>query len=293
MKALAIHPPFGTLGAMMITLKRHYRSSAAGLLAAATVLCGIATGAGAVPVALNRDTCLQRAKELPDFAYAEAQLWEKKGGGNDARLCQAMAQLFRGEYKESAVALEAVIPALGLPPKVTAGLWGKAGWAWFNAKEHAKADTDYTKAIGLQPEDPDLLIDRATERAGAERWWDVLRDLDRALSLDGGRVDAMVMRAETKHRLGRDVEAGRDLRMALSLDPDNGQALLLSGNMKADRGDKPGAKADWSHAAQVAGDSPAGAAAQDNLARLDGKDPMKDDGSAKAAPKTGDKPKGQ
>ncbi|MBB6252498.1 tetratricopeptide repeat protein [Nitrospirillum iridis] len=283
---------------MMITLKHTLTFSAARLSArrltagaALAVLCGIAVPAGAVPVALNRDTCLERAKELPDFAYAEAKLWESKGGGNDARLCQAMAQLFRGEYKESAVALEAVIPDLGLPPKVTAGLWGKAGWAWFNAKDHAKADVDYTKAIGLQPTDPDLLIDRATERAGAERWWDVLRDLDRALSLDGGRVEAIVLRAETKHRLGRDVEAGRDLRMALSLDPDNGQALLLSGNIKADRGDKPGAKADWTRAVQVASASPAGIAAQDNLLRLDGKDPLKDEVAGKGDAKAGDKPK--
>lgn len=269
----------------MNTLKSTVVRLAAGTFAF-SVLCGAAVAA---PVALNRDTCLERAKELPDFAYAEAKLWESKGGGNDARLCQAMAQLFRGEYKESAVALEDLIPQLGLPPKVTAGLWGKAGWAWFNAKEHTKADVDYTKAIGLQPTDPDLLIDRATERAGAERWWDTLRDLDRALTLDGARVDAIVMRAETKHRLARDLEAGRDLRMALSLDPDNVQALLLSGNLKADRGDKPGAKADWAHAVQVAGtDSAAGAAAQDNIMRLDGKDPAKDVPDGKADQKKTD-----
>lgn len=232
----------------------------------------VSTPARAEAVPINRARCLARAEELPDFAFIEAQAWEKNGGGMDARLCQAIAQLMRGESADAAKRLEAVIPALGeQPADVTAGLWAKAGQGWLNAKDTDKADVDYSKAVKLRPDDIELRIDRATERSVGQRYWDAISDLDHVLALDPKRADALVMRAEARRKLSRDTEAAQDLVAALAVQPDNTQALLSLGNVRAAEGQDTQARVLWTKVRQLAGDAPMGQAAAANLAILNTK----------------------
>lgn len=253
----------------------------------------LSSSARATVLPITRARCMARAEELPDFAFVEAQAWEKQGGGMDAQLCQAMARLFQGEYRDAAQRLEAVIPVLGSQvPAVDAGLWAKAGWAWLNAKEMEKAEVDYTKALSLTPDDLDLVMDRATERSLAQRFWDALSDLDKVVARDPKRVEALVMRAEVRRKLSRDAESAQDLVSALAQQPDNVQALLQLGNVRADQGQDEKARALWTRARQLAGDSAAGQAAAANLARLDNHETAGGEAGAKPdeAPQKVEKP---
>ena len=55
-----------------------------------------------IPSSPQLQKCLQRADDMPDIAAAEAVVWIKKGGGNDAHLCRAFAQANRGMHADAA-----------------------------------------------------------------------------------------------------------------------------------------------------------------------------------------------
>ncbi|HYE52022.1 MAG TPA: tetratricopeptide repeat protein [Azospirillaceae bacterium] len=238
----------------------------AGAVALAAIL--LATPAMAQP-ARSLSQCLNKAQELPDFAFEEARLWEKEGGGGDARLCQAMALLFRADYAAAAERLEALLPTLTLPKATMAGLWARAALANVQAKRPERAEAAYAQAILLTPSDPDLLIDRAILRAGQQRFWEAVADLDRAVALAPRRAEAYVLRAAARRQLAQDGTAADDLARALEIDPGNVDALLARGNLRAARGDHGGAREDWLKVRQLAGDAAQGRDAAANMAALD------------------------
>jgi tetratricopeptide (TPR) repeat protein len=262
MNALAFGGRFGTLGGIMKHL--NHRAFIACLIAAPLALSTMA-----VAKPLDRATCLAKAEEAPDFALAEAQRWQRDGGGDDAALCQAMALLLMGEYEQAAKRLDALVPTLTMKPASKAGLWARAGLAWDKAKQPDRADHAYGQALALTPDDVDLLVDRALSRAGAERYWDAVADLDRAVALAPERAEILVLRATAKRRLAQDGPAADDVEAALKLDPNQPDALLLRGVMRADRGDTEGAKADWIRVRQLTGDKAQGRTAAANLEALE------------------------
>lgn len=217
----------------------------------------------------GRDQCLAKAEAAPDFALPTIALWEKRGGGVDARLCRAFALLFQVSWADAGAAFEAVIPALSAEsPDVLANLWARAGLAWQEAEEPAKAEAAFGQAIRLAPQDIAYRLDRATVRAGQERFWDAIADLDAAIAADPKSVDAHLLRAEARRELALSGDAMADVATALRLAPDNPDALLLQGNLLAERRDYAGAKAAWSRARQTGGDAAAGRAAAANLEAL-------------------------
>lgn len=194
----------------------------------------------------ERVRCLSKAQASPDFALQDAIAWEKRGGGADARLCQALSLLGKGEFRQAAERIERVIPELkNSGPGPLSGLWNRAGWAWLQAQEQPKALAAYGEALRLRPQDPDLWIDRATAFATMERYWDAAKDLDRVIEIAPQRADAYALRAAAMNQLSRSTEAEADLGRSLALDPQQPDALLLRGNLRMARGDREGARADW------------------------------------------------
>ncbi len=217
----------------------------------------------------GRDQCLAKAEAAPDFALAEIALWEKNGAGTDARLCRAFALLFQGSWTEAGTAFEAVIAEMkGESPDVLANLWARAGLSWQEADEPGKAEAAYGEAIRLAPRDVSYRLDRATVRAGQERFWDAIADLDAAIVADPKSVDAHLLRAEARRELAQDADAMQDVAAALALSPEHPDALLLQGNLLAERRDYAGARAAWTRARQSGGDAAAGRAAAANLEAL-------------------------
>jgi tetratricopeptide (TPR) repeat protein len=228
--------------------------------------------------AAERVRCLSKAESSPDFAFEDALAWEKRGGGADARLCQALALLNRGDGREAAQRLEALVPEMaGAPVSARAGLWNRAGWGWLQAGEPDRALAAYGQAIKLRPEEPDLRIDRALALAGVERYWDAIEDLDAAIRQQPGRAEAYVYRAQSLLKLSRAAQAETDLGKALGIDPAQPDALLLRGTLRAQRGNEAGARSDWEKVAQAGPDTDQGRAAAENLARLD--EALKADGA--------------
>ncbi|WP_119677395.1 tetratricopeptide repeat protein [Indioceanicola profundi] len=218
----------------------------------------------------SRSACLEKVEEAPDFALVDAQAWERQGGGIDARLCQALAQLTRGEWDAAGTALEKSIAELkGEPPEVLANLWTRAGLAWSEAGKADKAEAAYAKAIKLRPQDPQMLIDRALARADQERWWEVVEDLDAAIELAPKNREALLLRADAQARLARGREALMDVDAVLAEDGSNPDALLLRGELLADREDYAGARSDWRRVLEAAPDSGAAEQARRNLEALD------------------------
>lgn len=218
----------------------------------------------------NRTACLDRAAELPDFAFEEAKLWERQGGGADARLCQALSLLLRGDWELAAPALEASAAELNRDSApARANLLSRAGMAWTNAHKPQQAEAAYGKALDLSPRDTQILMDRAIARAGMEHYWEAIEDLNRVVALAPKLSEAWLLRAQAHHVLALDAKSMVDVEEALRLSPQSGEALLLRGNLRAAKSDTLHAKQDWEAVRRVAAGTPAAAIALQNLNALD------------------------
>lgn len=222
------------------------------------------------PVFATRSACVERAEALPDFALAEAKLWERQGGGADARLCQALAQMLRGDWEAAAPMLEASAAELTREPLVArANLWSRAATAWSKLHQNDKAEAALGQALALTPKDTQILMDRAILRAGAERYWDAVADLDKVVTHAPKMAEAWLLRGQAYHVLAQDTKAMSDVLQALQLSPQNSEALLLRGNLYAAKSDMVHAKQDWESVRRVAPGSPAAQVALENLNSLD------------------------
>ncbi|MBP2301882.1 hypothetical protein [Azospirillum picis] len=236
--------------------------------------------------------CAAKAEADPDGAMAEAKAWGDRGGGDQARLCEALAMFHKGDFKAAGTRLEALVPTLGRDdPKAAASLLGRAGWAWLRAGDAGRAERLYGKALEKVPGDVDLLIDRAFARAEGEHFWDAVTDLDAALARDPTRADAYLYRASAHKALSNYRQAVADIDHALELKPRDPEAILLRGNVKALAGNLAAARDDWMLVRRLSPEGEWGRAAADNLSRTaagapdTGKDAGKDTGKDKAKQK--------
>ncbi len=212
--------------------------------------------------------CAALAEANPNAALENALRWQDRDGGDFARLCQALALFYKGDFQAAGGRLEELAPILGKDdPKAAASILARGGWAWLRAGDQARAEKLYSAAIDRQPDDVDLLIDRAFARAEGERFWDAIADLDAALAKDPKRADAYLYRATAHKALSNYRQALADIDRALEQKPGDPEAILLRGNVKALSGSVAGAREDWSLAQRLAPDSESGRAAALNLER--------------------------
>jgi tetratricopeptide (TPR) repeat protein len=214
--------------------------------------------------------CMQLAKGDPAAAHKLAQSWQQQGGAHPAEHCLAVSLIGLKQYKDGAGRLQKLAEAmLRAPAGLRADVLAQAAQAWLLAGEPARAYSADAMALGLKPDDPDLLVDRA-EAAGSAGWFDkAVADLDRVLQADPKRLDALIYRASANRQLGRLDPAMADVETALKLAPDSAPALLERGNIRSLHGEIDGARADWLRVAAIAPGTAAATAAKTNIGRVD------------------------
>jgi len=219
--------------------------------------------------AATYERCMTLASENPAAARNLAESWHDRGGAHPADHCFAVALIELKQYKEGALRLEKLAEAMvHAPPALRADVLGQAAQGWLLAGDPGRAYAADGAALGLRPEDPSLLVDRA-EAAGSAGWFDkAIADLDIVLKADPARLDALIYRASAYRELGRLDPALADIDKALTLAPDSVPALLERGNIRRIGGDNDGARQDWLRVAQLAPGSAAEAAAKANIERL-------------------------
>lgn len=244
-------------------------------LAMATASTGAWSGAAAaqsadIEQAAQYQACMDLAETAPDEALEAAETWGDLGGSDPARHCAAVALMRLGHYEAAgeeleslAGSLEASYAALQIPILI------QAAQAWLAAGNVDRAYALQSTALAREPNNIELLVDRAFTADRVGNYRAAITDLDRALSHAPNRADILVYRASAHRYLGQPEAAMADIDMALRLDPQNPEGLLERGNLKRLAGDDAGAREDWLEVTRVAPESPAAADAQDNLAKLD------------------------
>jgi tetratricopeptide (TPR) repeat protein len=220
--------------------------------------------------AATYDRCLKLAKQDPSAAQSLARAWHERGGAHPADHCAAVALVGLKQYKEAANRLEALAQDMKTAPTgLRADVLDQAGQAWLLAGDPVRAYAASGQAVSLQPNNPDLLVDRAEAAASAGYFDKAVGDLDHVLKIDPGRVDALIYRASANRALDRLDPALADIEKALADAPNSVPALLERGNIRRLKGDTKGAREDWERIGQLAPGSQADMAARANIERLD------------------------
>ena len=220
--------------------------------------------------AATYDRCLKLAKQNPGAAQSLAQTWHERGGAHPADHCAAVALFGLKRYKEAATRLETLAQAMTTAPAgLRADVFDQAGQAWLLAGDAVRAYAAAGQALGLQPNDPELLLDSAEAAAAAGYYDKAIADLDRVLKANPNRIEALIYRASAYRALERLDPALADVEKALTQVPNSVPALLERGNIRRLNGDLKGARADWERIGQLAPGTQADMAAKANLERLE------------------------
>jgi tetratricopeptide (TPR) repeat protein len=219
--------------------------------------------------AATYERCMKLARQNPGEARNLAQSWRERGGAHPADHCAAVALVGLKQYKEAATRLEALARAMtSAPAGLRAEVLDQAGQAWGLAGDPVRAYAAAGEAVALDPNDPDLLIDRAQAAAALGYFDKAVADLDHVLKADPSRVDALIYRASANRALDRLDPALADVEKAIMQAPKSAPALLERGNIRRLKGDNKGARHDWERVGQLAPGSQADMAARANIERL-------------------------
>ena len=228
---------------------------------------------GALPAAeapsLDAETCARLLATDPEEAGRFALDWTRRGGGEAADRCAALALMALGSPERGAARLEALAARSDAPAERRAALYAEAVQGWMLAGDAGRAYAAATLGLSLAPQDAGLLLDRALAAGTLGRFTEALADLDRAVTLDPRRAEAWVFRASALRQMRRPAEALEAIGRALALDPDHPEGLLERGILRQAAGDAEGARADWRRLLAVAPDSAAADLAAQNLELLD------------------------
>jgi tetratricopeptide (TPR) repeat protein len=155
--------------------------------------------------------CLKRAVDMPDLALAEANAWLKQGGGSPALLCRATAQFHTGDFAQSANDF-AQLAAAERNPHQASFLYQQAGLAATRVNDFRRAEQDYSQALKLEQQDPEIWANRAAMRAAAQNYWEAIDDLNHALTIMPDMLEALRLRGQVWYKLGNEAKAEDDFR---------------------------------------------------------------------------------
>lgn len=245
---------------------------ALGAFAAAPALAQQQRPGAAVPATPEQEyqRCQQRVEQDPSAAFEFANGWIQRGGGDPARHCVAMALMRLKRFNDAGQALERL--AQGMSARnaaLRADALQQAAQAWLQGEQLERANAALTTALGLSPNNPDLLIDRAIVLGLAKNYGAAAEDLNRALQIAPQRTDALVLRATSRRFLDQRDQAAADVEAALRLDPRNIDALLERGLQRRLAENKAGARADWMAVLSIGPETAQADVARMNLERLD------------------------
>lgn len=241
------------------------------------------------PTQQQYDRCLALVRANPQQAYDQALAWRDAGGSFPADHCAAVALVSLKRYPEAAAKLEILAGAMmQAAPALRGGALEQAGNAWILAGRADAAKADFDAALTFEPNDPEILIDRAEAYALQKMFFEAVDDLNSALQVAPNRVDALIYRASAYRQLDSLDLALDDAEQALKIQPNAVAGLLERGNIRRLKGDLDGAKADWQRILELAPDSTESVSAKDNLAHLANEPAAA--GNAASAPNTAAKP---
>jgi tetratricopeptide (TPR) repeat protein len=214
--------------------------------------------------------CMRLAKTSPKAAQQTALAWRKRGGGDPALHCVAVALLSMGQYSQSARMLEELAAGSDAKrPDLRAGLLAQAANGWIIAGRPQTAVKLLGQALALRPTNVEMMIDRSIALVSLGKYWDALDDLNRALELAPGRIDAMTFRASAWRQVKAFDLARQDIDAVLTAQPETLDALLERGLIRKAQGDKDGARADWLKVLELAVKGPQTDAARRNIEIMD------------------------
>src|SRR3546814_2683037 len=140
------------------------------------------------------------AETAPDEALEAAETWGDLGGSDPARHCAAVALMRLGHFEAAGQELETLAASLEADyAYLQISLLIQAAQAWLAAGNVERAYAVQSTALARQPNDIELLVDRAMTAASVGDYADAVDDLGRALSHAPHRADILVLRASA-HR---------------------------------------------------------------------------------------------
>jgi Flp pilus assembly protein TadD len=214
--------------------------------------------------------CMSLLDRDPAGALDSAVEWERQGGGDAARHCKALAMIRTGDVEDGALELERVAEAMPqAKAPLAAGLFAQAGQAWIKAGNPQRALYAQNQGLKLNPEDVQLLIDRAMTYGNSGMYFEALDDLNLAAELTPDDPEVYAMRAAAYRQLETPDLAEENINQALKLSPSHPGALLERGYLRRDQGDAEGARTDWLTIIQVTPGSDIANEAQKNIEKLD------------------------
>jgi len=179
------------------------------------------------------EQCLAKTETAPSEAYEDSLAWLSGGNRPKARHCNAVALMAMGRITEGADRLQALASApepISLEDRTL--YLTQAGNAWLSSGIPDAAILALTDALKLNPDDADLLTDRAAAYLLADRWTEGLSDLDAALVQRPQNPEALTLRARA-HLANENLRAAKaDMEAALLLDPENIDILVLRGEIR-------------------------------------------------------------
>jgi tetratricopeptide (TPR) repeat protein len=214
--------------------------------------------------------CMVLVGRDPSGALDSAVQWEKEGGGDAARHCKALAMIRTGNVEDGALELERVAEAMPqVKAPLAAQLFAQAGQAWIKAGNPQRALYAQNQGLKLNPNDVDLLVDRAMNYGSSGMYFEALDDLNAAIDLSPKDPDIYAMRAAAYRQLENPDLAEDNVEQALKLSPSHPGALLERGYLRRAKGDQVGARSDWLTVIQVMPGTDIANEAQKNIEKLD------------------------
>lgn len=183
--------------------------------------------------AIRLDACIARIDVDAEEAYEDALAWSFEGNRPGARQCVALALIALGQEAEGAARLEELANATdGGTMEQRALYLTQAGNAWLVAGAPEAAIVTLTNALKIMPDEPDLLVDRASAQIMLQKWPEAIKDLDRALEALPGLAAAHQLRAEARLNMNDLQPALADVKAAMAAEPDNIDTLVLRGRIR-------------------------------------------------------------
>jgi tetratricopeptide (TPR) repeat protein len=193
------------------------------------------------------EECRAAVAADPAAAREDAAAWTRRGGGAEARLCEAAALAAMGATASAARLLTALATnpnrAMSARDRANALIDGARLWIDAGAPDLAAAALD--RAEQLAPEDREIALLRAEVAAAEGDWPAALAALDARLAVDPADAPARALRAAALRYAG-DPNAARDeADRALGLAPELPEALFEAAAARAELGEDAAAIELW------------------------------------------------
>lgn len=215
--------------------------------------------------------CLKIVAQNANAGFEHALAWEDQGGGHAAQHCIAVALNSLGHFAEAADRLEKMAVSMPdkTPPAIVAEILAHSALSWQQADNTSRAYDIQSKALRLSPNNPDILVDRATTLFARNDYWEAIDDLNAALDARPEDPSILIYRASAYRHVDAWELGLFDVNRALRLVPDHPEGLLERGILRRLSGNLDGARQDWLTLINLHDGRPAADIARRNLELLD------------------------